>query len=167
MRILVFSDSHNYDTNMRKAINLNRNRFDCCVHLGDGCKEFEALAQDYPDIPFVTVNGNGEDFWGSPRVSETVLDLDGYRILLTHGHKYDVKFGLTRLIYRAKERECDIVLYGHTHVPQNTYDPDIGKNGLYIFNPGSISEPGFNRKPSFGSIDLTPQGVVMNVAYIQ
>ena len=167
MRILVFSDSHNYDVNMKKVLNLNKNRFDLCIHLGDGCREFEFLAGDYPDIPFVTVNGNGEDFWGKTRVNETVLDLDGHRVLVTHGHKYRVKESLTSLIYRANEQDCDIVLYGHTHVPQNSYDPDMGNRGIYIFNPGSISEPGFGRKPSFGTIDVTPGGIVMNIGYME
>ena len=167
MRILVFSDSHNYDKNMRQALLLNHNRFDCCLHLGDGCREFEALAEEYTGIPFVAVNGNGEDLWGSPRVTETVLDLEGCRIMLTHGHKYNVKFGTDKLIYRAIERECDIVLYGHTHVPENRYEPDMGKGGLYIFNPGSISVPPLNRRPSFGTIDITPKGISLNIAYIQ
>ena len=167
MRILVFSDSHNHDTNMREALQLNRNRFDCCLHLGDGCREFEALAQQYTGIPFVTVNGNGEDLFGTKRLNETVLDLEGYRIMLTHGHRYNVKFGTASLEYRAAEKECDIVLYGHTHIPDNRYLPEIGDRSLYILNPGSISRPPFGHKPSFGVIDITPKGISLNIAYIQ
>ncbi len=164
MRILIFSDSHGRDTNMIKAIELNRGRFDCCLHLGDGCREFEALAQLYPGKPFVTVNGNAEDFPGSPRVSETVLSLDGYRILLTHGHKYNVKNSLMALKYAAKEKECKIALYGHTHIEHNEY---LSDDGLYIFNPGSISRPPLGHKPSFGVIELTPRGIVPSHGHIQ
>lgn len=167
MRILVFSDSHNYDRNMVRAINLNRGRFDLCIHLGDGCKEFELLAQEHSPIPFVCVNGNGEDHYGSGRVNETVLELEGHRILVTHGHKYQVKFGNNALLYRAMERECDIVLYGHTHLPFNKYLPEQGKKGIYLLNPGSISMPPFGRKPSFGVIELINDAVSINVAEIQ
>lgn len=166
MRIIVFSDSHNHDANMRKALELNRNRFDLCIHLGDGCREFEFLSEKYPDIPFVTVNGNGEDYFGSKRVNETVLDLDGKRILITHGHKYNVKFGTTNLEYSAVEKECDIVLYGHTHIPDNRYIPDIMGRSLYIFNPGSISRPPLGYRPGFGVIEITGSGVSLNNAEV-
>ena len=167
MRIIVFSDSHNRDSNMRRALELNRGRFDLCIHLGDGCREFELLGEEYSDIPFVTVNGNGEDFLGSARVNETVLDLDGYRILVTHGHRYNVKFGTTNLEYHAIERECDVVLYGHTHIPDNRYLPDIMGRKLYVFNPGSISRPPLGHKAGFGVIEISGKGISLNNAYIQ
>lgn len=166
MRILIFSDSHNYDTNMKKALSLNHNRFDLCIHLGDGCREFEALAEQYSPIPFVCVNGNGEDFFGSTRVNETVLNLEGYRILLCHGHRYNVKFGNESLIYRALEKNCDIVLYGHTHYPYLKYEPELGKRGLYLFNPGSITSPPYSHKPGYGTLELSAKGIVFNKAFI-
>ena len=166
MRIIVFSDSHNYDTNMRRVLELNRNRFDLCIHLGDGCREFELLSEEYPCVPFVTVNGNGEDWDRAPRVRETVLDLDGVRIMVTHGHIYNVKYGTSRLEYGAVKKECDIVLYGHTHIPDNRYIPDIMGRSLYIFNPGSISRPPLGYKPSFGVIEITGSGVSLNCAEV-
>lgn len=166
MRILIFSDSHNYDRNMAEVITRNIGRFDLCIHLGDGCREFELMAEKYAPIPFVTVNGNGEDFYGSGRVNETVLDLEGYRVLITHGHRYNVKFGTTQLLYRAQEQECDIVLYGHTHLPDNRFLPDLGKRGIYIFNPGSISRPPFGHDPGYGVLELTNKGVMLNAAHL-
>ena len=166
MRILVFSDSHNNSGNMTEVLERNRGRFDLCIHLGDGCREFELLSEEYPQIPFVTVNGNGEDYFGSKRVSETVLDLEGKRILVTHGHRYNVKFGTTNLEYSAVEKECDIVLYGHTHVPDNRYIPDIMGRTLYIFNPGSISRPPFGHRPGFGVIEITKSGICLNNAEV-
>ncbi len=166
MRILVFSDSHNSDTNMREALHRNHNRFDLCIHLGDGCREFETLGQLYSPIPFVTVNGNGEDWGGAQRVRETVLDLEGVRIMVTHGHMYNVKFGTTALEYRAVEKECDIVLYGHTHIPDNRYIPDIMGKSLYIFNPGSISRPPLGYKAGYGVIEITKSGIMLNNAEV-
>lgn len=166
MRILIFSDSHNFDGNMKNALARNHNRFDLCIHLGDGCREFEAAGEGYSPITFVTVNGNGEDFFGSGRVNETVLDLDGYRIFITHGHRYNVKFGYDRLIYRAAEKECDIALFGHTHIPYNKYMPELGKRGLYLFNPGSISRPPLGQKPSYGVLEIVKEGISLNCATI-
>ncbi|MBR4881598.1 MAG: YfcE family phosphodiesterase [Clostridia bacterium] len=166
MRILVFSDSHNSDTNMREVLRRNQTSFDLCIHLGDGCYEFEALGRLYYPIPFVTVNGNGEDWAGHKRVKETVLDLDGVRIMVTHGHLYNVKYGTTNLEYNAVEKECDIVLYGHTHIPDNRCLPDVMGRKLYIFNPGSISRPPIGRKPSFGVVEITKSGIVLNCAEV-
>ena len=166
MRIIVFSDSHNDDRNMKKALELNRGRFECCIHLGDGCREFELLSEKYPDIPFVTVNGNGEDWNRTPGIRETVLDLEGVRVMVTHGHMYNVKFGTTNLEYSAAEKECDIVLYGHTHIPDNRYIPDLLGRTLYVFNPGSISRPPFGHKPSFGVIEITKSGILLNNAEV-
>ena len=166
MKIIVFSDSHGRDTNMCRALEMNLNRFDLCLHLGDGCREFEALAQQYPGIPFVCVNGNGEELSGEPRVTETVLEPGHCRIMLTHGHRYGVKYSTTNLEYTAIERDCDIVLYGHTHLPDNRYIPREGSKGLYIFNPGSISRPHIGCKPSYGSIDITAGGILTSHGYI-
>lgn len=166
MRILVFSDSHNRDNNMRRAIELNKYRFDVCIHLGDGCREFERLYMENLGKPFVTVNGNGEDLFGSVRVNETVLELDGYRFFITHGHKYNVKYGYDRLIYRTLEKECDVALFGHTHIPYNKYMPELGKKGLYLFNPGSISQPPFGKEPSYGVIEIVKEGISLNNATV-
>ena len=143
-KILVFSDSHNSDLNMREVLCRNHNCFDLCVHLGDGCREFEALGQLYSPIPFVTVNGNGEDWGHSQRVRETVLDLDGVRIMITHGHMYNVKYGTANLEYRAVEKECDIVLYGHTHIQ---IIEEL--SGHLTLNPGSVSLPKGGNPPTY------------------
>ena len=167
MRILIFSDSHGSTVNMNAVLKRNHNRFDLCIHLGDGCREFEMTGEGYSPTPFVCVNGNGEDFFGTARISETVLDLEGYRIFLTHGHRYNVKFGTDRLIYRALEKECDIALFGHTHIPYNKYMPELGKRGLYLFNPGSISRPPLGSAPGYGVLEIVKEGISLNNAIIK
>ena len=59
-----------------------------------------------------------------------MLEIQNKKILLTHGHRYRVKYGYDRLLSRAKEISADIVVFGHTHVPENTYIDNI-----LLFNP--------------------------------
>lgn len=65
-----------------------------------------------------------------PIMAETgVLELDGTRIYLTHGHHHNIENPL------ALDRG-DILMYGHTHVPL-----DEERDGVRYLNPGSVSIP--------------------------
>ncbi|MCR4777444.1 MAG: metallophosphoesterase family protein, partial [Lachnospiraceae bacterium] len=48
---------------------------------------------------------------------------------------YDVGYGNELLKNAARDRDCDIVLYGHTHVPEVEY------GDICVANPGSFSRP--------------------------
>ena len=43
--------------------------------------------------------------------------LGKYKVLLTHGHYYNVTVGVERLKEEARERGIDIAMFGHTHRP--------------------------------------------------
>ena len=58
------------------------------------------------------------------------------RCFLTHGHLYGVNFGLERLSEEARDRNCSMAFFGHTHKPCNKV-----VNGVHCINPGSISFP--------------------------
>lgn len=62
--------------------------------------------------------------------------------LLTHGHKYQVKYDMDTLQYVAQYRKVDIAIYGHTHI----YDDQKVGNIRYI-NPGALC--GGYSKPSY------------------
>ena len=79
-----------------------------------------------------------------PRVK--FLELEGCRVMMTHGHYYYVTAGLRDLVLEAKANDCDVVMFGHTHVPfLNEED-----SSLTVLNPGSISFPRQEgRNPSY------------------
>ena len=162
MKALIFSDSHGRDTAMKAAIAEHESNIDLCIHLGDGTREFLFLSEKYPNIPFFYVHGNGEDAFAKGPDAQTVLDLDGYRIFLTHGHKYGVKGGTGNLIYKGMEEESDVILYGHTHLRDNRYIPSDDRKPLYIFNPGSITSPHLGDRASYGIMELTRSGIMFN-----
>ncbi len=102
-------------------------------HLGDaeGCEDEIAKACG---CPLEIVRGNCDIFSTLPE--EIVLSAGTRTALLTHGHLYRPRQGLTELVNAAKRRGADTVIYGHTHCPLLKE-----VNGVTIVNPGSISFP--------------------------
>jgi len=168
MKIIVFSDSHGSSSEMERVISLHPDA-ECYIHLGDGYPELELLRQTYPEKCFCGIAGNSEDWRmaGSPLKpkSETVIELGGYRIFITHGHKYYVKETLYRAKCAAEERKADILLYGHTHRPFFDKVEKADRKPLYIFCPGSIALP-YGVSPEYGVITITPSGIDFSHRYL-
>lgn len=164
-KILVFSDSHGHPTSMNRALDMHKDA-DLIVHLGDGSSDLTSPLPDISPIHVIPIEGNGE-YYGFIRVDRryrpqkfVMTEFEGKKIFMTHGHLYDVKYGLDRLAARAYADGADIVLFGHTHVPLCRYYPEgsyfsgIGKTErrLLLFNPGSI---GKSLEHSFGLLTFS------------
>lgn len=167
MKILVFSDSHGSSFNMQKAINMHPDA-EYILHLGDGVEDLRYIKHSIPNI--FAVSGNHEDFssLAENQPHSRVVEIAGKRIFMCHGHKLKVRLGLQNLYYTANEECADIALYGHTHIKRNDYLPsNQHENGLYIFNPGSISQPRDDFYSSFGLIDIQPNGILLSHGLIK
>lgn len=151
MRIIVLSDSHGNVANVRKIIKKHAEDADCFIHLGDGERDCLALMLEYPQLEIHHVCGNC-DFYSNARSLE-ILRKGGKKIMYTHGHHYHVKQGLNELLYAAQGNDADVVLYGHTHIPESDYI-----DGRYLLNPGSCS--GHEHPPTYAMLDLTKAGIV-------
>lgn len=136
LRILIMSDSHGRNGNVELAIEQVREEigeFQMLIHLGDvgDAREIESLA----GVPCYIVRGNTD--YDAKLLNANVIEAGGHRIFATHGHLYQVDMRLDLLRFAALENDCDIAMYGHTHVPYLEEDPD----DITILNPGSISKP--------------------------
>ncbi len=166
MKIIVFSDSHGKYANIKKAVDMHPDA-KYLIHSGDGVMDLNTL-DNLPQNIF-TVNGNHEDgFRGAKNnVRQQCITVCGKKIFLCHGHKHNVNFNLQNLIYAAVEANADIAVYGHTHIKHSEYIPPdklfVGRsNGLYIFNPGSISMPRDSIYSSFGLIEIHKNGILLS-----
>ena len=119
----------------------------------------ERVGDPQNDLKFIHIAGNCDHNSRSP--AELVIPVENHRIFAAHGHRYNVKFSLDLIKNAASEKNCDIILYGHTHVRMNLYS-----DGTYIMNPGSASCPNDGTKPSFGVIEICDAGVSANIADI-
>lgn len=136
LRILLMSDSHGRNENVELAIAQVREEigeFQMLIHLGDvgDAREIESLA----GVPCYIVRGNTD--YDAKLLNANVIEAGGHRIFATHGHLYQVDMRMDLLRFAALENDCDIAMYGHTHVPYLEEDPD----DITILNPGSISKP--------------------------
>lgn len=149
------SDSHGDYNHPRRAV-MTHPEAEVIIHCGDGEDQVENLRMEFPDKAVYCVRGNCD--WGSTKPLQETLTIEGKKIMFTHGHIYNVKSGIYRIVYEAREQGADILLFGHTHMPLNEYE-----DGLYIMNPGSIN----GYFASYGMIDITPQGIVTNIVEIK
>lgn len=162
MEFLCLSDSHGRAKNIIEAFARQIKRPDGIIFLGDGLRDLSYC--DFLDVPVYSVRGNCDSMLYPIELRSTeerILDFYGKKIMLTHGHKYDVKSGLSRLVYAAAEKNVDVVIFGHTHIPMEEYidseDSDILNKPLYLMNPGSIG--GFDG--DFGVLTVTEKGDIL------
>ncbi len=163
VKLLVFSDSHGSFYEMKRVI-ASHPDVQHVLFLGDGLSDAEGLmlGGDMPSL--IGVMGNCDSFtspYGLLRRSEEVFTVEGYRLLLLHGHTASAKAGLGGLIAAGRRHGADLVLFGHTHIPQETYIGEEEGGPLHLFNPGSIGHPADGNK-TYGLITLSPKGVLLS-----
>lgn len=140
-RIVVVSDTHRNIDNCIRVLDSIIN-VDMVIHLGDHVSDAEDISYIYPDIELVKIRGNNDFNFSAPH--ETVLEVDGIRIFCCHGHLYKNE----SLFKIASEKNCQIILRGHTHISEI-----VTEGGITLLNPGSISRPR-DSHCSYGIIEI-------------
>ncbi|AJE04885.1 metallophosphoesterase family protein [Geobacter pickeringii] len=131
MKLVILSDTHGNQPLALAIIDAHGDA-DHIVHLGDEIDD-ACFLEDATGRDIVKVSGNCDCSFDSPR--ETLLDLEGHTVLITHGDLYNVKTGMERLKKRARAEKADIVLYGHTHLAA------IDElDGILYVNPGCLKK---------------------------
>lgn len=156
-RILLMSDSHGNYNNMNKAVALEKP--DMVLFMGDGWRDLRDLRARYPKLEIHSVLGNC-DWTEGP--SEQVLEIEGHRVMMCHGHEYFVKSSLLSLSLAAHQAEADVVLFGHTH--KVFYD---WHDGLVMVNPGSIGNPPPCIPPSYALLLIDGEKVKVETRYFK
>ena len=115
-------------------------------------------------MAFVAGNGDGDQYRinlppsgvpdDSPGYSLTVpsrqiVRAAGYSIFVAHGHRHSVDVSLDILVDSAHAMNCDIAVYGHTHL-------SFAERFSHILalNPGSLSRPRGNTLPGLALLEL-------------
>ena len=103
MKYLVVSDNHGNREVLETLFNHYRQSVDVMIHCGDS----ELSAQDslWEGVEKVTGNCDYDNGYPKTLTIETPLD----RIFVTHGHLYDVRFGLQTLSFKAADEQADLV----------------------------------------------------------
>lgn len=153
-KILVVSDSHGNNDNLKKAISNfgpKGKDLEMLIHLGDmqcPLDNIKALV----DCPVKAVRGNC-DFSSEVPGTDLVM-IGGEKAMITHGHRYHCKYNTELMEEIARENGATIVMFGHTHEPMVE-----GHGGIMVVNPGSISEPRqAGHRPTYLVITLEDDG---------
>ncbi len=129
MKTVIVSDSHGNSGIIERILAAERNT-DCVIHLGDGADDLMGLTAYTGKIPVYQLKGNNDpSFYNfSPKL---ITYMGNIKFFACHGHLLDVKYGLTKLYYAAKQDECRVAFFGHTHIPFIEESEEIT-----FFNPG-------------------------------
>lgn len=148
MKIGVISDTH-VSGPTPALIELQHTVFadvSMILHAGD-LTELEVL-QAFSGMDVVAVSGNMDSrAVRSQLPSKRVLEVGGFRIGITHGWGHP--FGVPKKI-KSTFGEVDVIVYGHSHRPDNEV-----RHGILFFNPGAFSGGfPFLRKGSVGILTV-------------
>lgn len=130
-KILVLSDSHGNFNNILKIYKLENP--DEVIYLGDGVRDIEELSYAYENT-FHIVKGNCDFFEKKFNYSE-ILEIEGIKLFITHGHMQYVKEDKSLLKEIIDNLKVDIIAFGHTH---KEYLENY-KNS-FLFNPGASED---------------------------
>ncbi|MCQ2483206.1 MAG: YfcE family phosphodiesterase [Clostridia bacterium] len=137
-KYLVLSDIHNADLQLEMI--LEKNRDSQCVVI---CGDFEMETFDAEEIirrylgkstDIRMVKGNCDAYYLSFAKIPNEISFsisDKHRAFVTHGHLFRANTEI--MSYAAEEKNCDVVLFGHTHI-----QTDRTEYGLRFLNPGSV-----------------------------
>lgn len=149
MKIGVISDTHGDQATILQAIKV-LSHVDMWLHAGDCSQDAEWL-RSLVRVPVIAAKGNC-DGQTIAKIDEFV-EAQGHKIWLTHGHRYGVKQNTNDLVRLGRQHQVDIVIYGHTHVPDNHWS-----EGILIFNPGSA----YGSRATCGILDIDDRGQVVS-----
>lgn len=158
MKLGITGDTHGSTQALRRLLQLTP-PVDLWLHTGDHATDANLL-RDASGLQVVRVRGNCDLIDDGAKYDE-FLELEGYKLWLTHGHRYIERNEKADLAYWAHQLEQDIIVYGHTHVPLCVW-----QTGTLLVNPGSLARPRGGSKPCFAVLTLQ-RGVEPQVEFIQ
>ena len=132
MLVAVVSDTHGIEEYINKVKRVIK-KADVLIHLGDNITDLQQLSEGF-NGEIYGVRGNCDFENSTPR--ELLIEIEDKKLLVTHGDRYNVKSSIDSLYYSSLEKEANIALFGHTHIPLI-----IEQGGVMFINPGSPSLP--------------------------
>ena len=153
MRILVMSDMHRRKSNFERVLEKHPD-INEIFFLGDGADDAEEISSFYKDKKFNILSGNCDFLSKYP--SSGFFNINGVKILATHGHTYGVKSSREHLLEAAKREGVSMALYGHTHIQMQEY-----VDGIYLICPGALGNSFDGSR--YAIIDITDKGIMPNL----
>lgn len=148
MRIAVLSDTH-----LRMGQTLPRfvwghlTQIDLIIHAGD-LTHIGLLEELSCIAPVRAVRGNC-DVWDVSLPERDVIESEGVRIGLIHGHSGQGESTPERAFNAFNDSAVDLIVFGHSHMPFMEW-----REGILLFNPGSPTDKRRERQYSMGLLEI-------------
>ena len=133
MKIGIMGDTHGNLTALGKVVEL-AGQVNAWIHTGDYSQDAKTL-ETITGLPVYAVCGNCDMYEGRGPV-ESIVNLAGHKIWITHGNRYLHGYNPGIFAELADEKQADIVVFGHTHVPMAQW-----YGTKLVINPGSPARP--------------------------
>lgn len=157
MRVLVVSDTHGRLGAVQHVVG-QLGDVDLILHAGDHYRDCDNLAYML-EIPARGVMGNCDFPGDGPH--EELLEIEGHKIFMVHGHRHGAKQGTEAILLRAKELGARVAIYGHTHIAELKCE-----DGIILLNPGSPVQPRGEDRASVGILDIDKDNIHAEIHYV-
>lgn len=150
-KILIFSDSHGQNSNMKKII--GEEKPDLILHAGDFCCDVSEISK----IANYYCFGNNDTYYdvSSDEKFITEFEYEGLKFIITHSHQFytflsSIENVKKNMLNYFKSKNPDVIIFGHSHIE------DVSQIDQVLFiNPGSITLPrNRERKPTYAVLRI-------------
>ena len=132
-RIGIITDTHGDRGHMESALMKMEiaagGPLDTLIHCGDHARDASWIGRNILQV--LPVRGNC-DPWDDDIPEDRLIQIDGIRFFITHGHRYEVKRGTSFLSSCAASKGAQICCFGHTHALYHACE-----DGVLMINPGA------------------------------
>jgi len=150
MRIVALSDTHAKELmDLPERTLEDLKKADLIIHAGDYTSK-SLLDQMMELGNFKGVHGNMDTNEIKVKLpDEDIFEIEGFRIGVTHPSEGGSPFGLRERVKSKLGDDLDLIIYGHTHKPENKR-----KGNTIFFNPGSATGAFPARYKTYGIIRI-------------
>ncbi len=153
MKLVIVSDNHGRRDVLKRIVGEHPDA-DAFLHAGDSEMPEDELR------PFVSVTGNNDMYYPHPQLR--VLEYDNFKVLLIHSHQFLMFKRAEKLVHKAHQLGCRIVVFGHTHVFEHTQI-----SGVHLINPGSTYYNRDGKRPCYAVVTIENHGKDVTVVRVE
>lgn len=151
MKYLVFSDTHGHVDFLDHWLESHSGAVDGLVSAGDFYRDGQTLATRW-NLPYYGAQGNNDREPEAPW--QTIWTAHGMRFGVIHSHQWPAAERLGKLQQWARDADCQVVIFGHSHV--RVYHPGT----VTLLNPGALFRPRDNQPRTCALLSISRSGAL-------
>jgi putative phosphoesterase len=159
MKVGITSDTHKHLENFSRAVQeMRKLGAEMIIHLGDDYIDCNEIGE----AEIIRVPGVYGDQYQDPDIpNRRIVEIAGWQVLMSHtrdAHPNDLEGDLSpESLIQCKQ--VDVVLYGHTHIPDASMD-----RGVVFINPGHLKDEDKKGSPAtYALVEFNEHDVTVKI----